>query len=263
MPVFFALAFWVACCANSYKVGRGVVKLVAVHVVNMKKFTRSGKLCLAKLTSVIVSLTDIMGNPFPRGRITPFRNATLPGGIFRTAHRFIDNQSFASCARFYSEFLHKLPDSPFTNTNLVRNIREGAVLVYIFLTQPIGMFVRCIAAVVVFSINVPLVLAPIPRNQITTSAFTKWNIANGWEVLDRFASLPARMRFDIIASGNVISHKNIPNGRWSNVQFLRNRLRPIPTTIGGRSCVKKNNFSFNISGGFFHEFQLKEGIRYE
>jgi len=259
MPVFFALALGVTSGTNCHEVRRGIVEFVAIHVVNMEKLTGFWKLHFTNPTSIVISFANVVGNSFPGWCITPFGNTALPGWIAGALHRTVEDKCLASRASFYSKLPHKFADCRLIYADFVRDVLNRTMLVYIFTTQPIRMFVGRINAVMTFYVSIPSVLAAVPCNSITTTTFAQRRgiIRN---ILDWLTSFPVGMGLNIIPNWDVVSLENVLDRRWRYIKFFANRLRSCPTTISGRSCVKKYDFAFNVRRNSFHILVLGGGI---
>lgn len=249
--------------AKTYQVGRGVVKFVAIFVMNMKMTAPLLPSFFALLASPSVSIFNRFTNSLPVVGIIPVCNSTLPRGVVLAPNPTTKYEGFGLGAGINPKAVHKLLDRSGVNSALRSNIGHRSEFVQILHTKPAGIFVFCIRAIVSIKVQVPLIFSLVPFNRRLAPAFTKRWIADRG-ILDRLASFTARMGLFRIPGFNAISSKNVANCLGNNAPCSGKGICPDIFPSRGRGNVgftdlmflvwrklgfHKPNFSTVINGG--------------
>lgn len=151
----------------------------------MQKFARLWELALAYLAGVVIALANLARYAFPAWRVRPLCYTALPGRIIRASGFPIDKQCFGIATPGDSKLVEKLYNGRVIYSKVGSYLCDWAMQVYILMIQPTRIFIGRILSVVSINVNIPSVLAPIPDNRITASAFAKrGTLSGGRDILD-------------------------------------------------------------------------------
>ena len=245
MTVFFPLALRMAGRAYRHQIGERVIELVAVHVVNVKKFAYFRQLKVANLAGVIFPFAYDAHDSLPVLGILPFGNATLPRGVSFSTNSTAYGKRNALRTNGDAELLHKFSNCCSTDAKLIRDLFErfpGLV----FTAQPFRVFVLRFFAVVTLNKNVPHIFSLVPNYLAVAATFTKRRLFTfGRHIYNGLAPLAARMTFFTVPNFDFAAAEDAVNGFRNDPKLCGDHYSAVPGSIRRGVCVKPDNFFFN------------------
>jgi len=241
--------------AKANEIIRRVIEFIAVNVVNVKVYPPSTPTLTARLARPFVSIFYVLTNGFPVVRVIPFSNTALPGWVFGATNSAAKSKRLGLCANRNIEPYHEFTDGGQIYPTFRGNIVHRSVLLGIFDTKPISVFVKRILAIVTVNVCVPAVFSLVPCYGSFTAALAKWRIAVR-NILDGLASLTAGMSLPSITHNYIVLFQNVLNSRMGATDKGRNSSCTLPRSIWQFSCVEIDNHLFGLS---VHSY-LKEEI---
>jgi len=244
-PALFALPFWVTGSAYTNKVGRVIVKFVAVFVMYVQNLACFLKDSTARLASVIVAQSNLTCYALPSAGVVPLGNTTLPRGIVFSFDCAGKHKGFALLADWYAKVLEPTNYRRSANFKHIRNLARCSFVYHIFTLKPFFVFVKSVFVLMSNDIDVPTVFSLVPSRSITTPAFARRGGANG-KVFDRFTHLPVFAPFLATARFYAVHLEDVVNRCLVKTKSLCDGLCASPSSIYGWSCIHLNNFFVNF-----------------